>query len=263
MKQIAKSRLNKELDVVKLTDSAEMFMAAASLSKDARMAGVVFDPSSCGGYSMSLLCYLIGISIDNPLLYPDYDSLLHFETSLRNSNMITFLVYDAGLDLLRDYMKHNYPDAKFKDYIDVFDAKVPATENYASFTIHGALDYESGRRERVIAIIKKMENEDIDVNDIELNDHGAFSLFNSLDWDGVTDNLMFTKVLDAVRKCQPDTISDLWKCINTPVYNVYGSKGEQYNHESFTTAVKFYHLAYLKAHYRTPFEIEIENERTR
>ena len=38
------------------------------------------------------------------------------------------------------------------------------------------------------------------------------------------------------------------------MYQVFGNTGEKFNVEWFATAIRIYHLAYLKAHYRTVFD---------
>ena len=257
----AKKLLMEELDVVRITDSAEMFLVAEELCSMAKKARLFFDPSSAGGYSMSILCYLLGISIDNPLRYPEYKSIVTFERELKARNLMTFLVYDEGLKRIEKFMRRRYPDAEFKGFIDTFNAKVSATDEYSAFTIHAALDYESSRRERTLASIASINHERVDLNEIPLDDKTAFGLFNSLDWDGVTDNLVFTKVMNAVREQKPETILQLWSAINEPVYHVYGNKGENFVSETFATAVRIYHLAYLKAHYRDAFDSMLEAER--
>ncbi len=258
----ARRLLVQELDVVRITDSAEMFLAAADLCRNAKKMHTFLDPSSWCVGCMSILGYLLGICVDNPLRYPEYDSLANFEKGLRTRNLITFLCYDEGLDLMRRYLKAKYPNGKVKDYIDTFNIAVPQTDEYSSFVIHGALDYESSRRERTIDGIYSFTMQNVDVNDIPLDDAEAFDVFNSLDWNGVTDNVMFTTVMEEVKKHPAKSILQIWEDLNAPIYVVYGSKDNKTNSESYTGAIRVYQMAYLKAHYRDAFDATLETERT-
>lgn len=254
-------RLNLELEIVKQTGCAEMFLVAEEMCRKARERHSHLDPSPADSSSLSMLCFLIDICIDNPLKYMEWPSLAEFEKSLKTRKLMTFFCSDAGIDLARHLLKSRYTDGEVKDFSDSFTIKVPAAEEHTGFSIHLAVDYESARRERILDKIWSQMMVNIDLNSIPQNDKSAFNLFNDLDWDGVTDNVVFTKVMREVKEKKPDTILKIWQTINTPVYQVFGNTGEKFNVEWFTTAIRIYHLAYLKAHYRTAFDSTLEVER--
>ena len=260
-REAANVRLKQELEIVKQTGCAEMFLAAEEMSRKAREEHLYLDPSPADGSSLSMLCFLLGISIDNPLRYPEYPSFADFENGLKTRKLMTFLCYDAGLNSARNFLNRRYPNGEAKDFGDSFTIKVPAAEEHTGFSIHLAVDYESARRERILYRISSQMKVNIDLNSIPLNDKSSFDLFNALDWDGVTDNVVFTKVMREVKEKKPDTILKIWQTINTPVYQVFGNTGEKFNVEWFATAIRIYHLAYLKAHYRTAFDSTLEVER--
>lgn len=260
-REVANARLKQELEIVRQAGCAEMFLATEEMCMNAREEHSHLDPSPADGSSQSMICYLLAISIDNPLRYPEYPSLAEFENALKTRKLMTFLCYEAGLDTARTFLKGRYPDGEIKDFVDSFTIKVPGTNEYTGFTIHLSVNYESARRERILDRINCQMNGRVDLNAIPLNDKSAFDLFNALDWDGVTDNIVFTKVMREVTEKKPDTILKIWQTINTPVYQVYGNVGEKFNVEWFATAIRIYHLAYLKAHFRTAFDSSLEVER--
>jgi len=264
MSKELKERLEKEIEVVSRENCAEMYNLATALFGKARRAKHFIEISPAGGHGLSLLCYFLNISSDNPLLYRDYDSFTAFERELATHKIITVMVADSGLTEMKDLIQESYPDTEIQERTDSFEAKIPGTDDYAGFTIHASVDYEAARRERVLDCIQRHQMKRICLDTIPLDDKSAYILFNGLDWDGVTCNLVFTKVMQAVKERQPHSIKEIWECINTPIYQVSGTReGEPINLESFVTAVRMYHLAYLKAHFKAEFDVSLEKERLR
>lgn len=261
-REAANVLLNQELEIVKQTGCAEMFLVAEEMCRKVREDHSHLDPSPADGSSLSMLCYLLLISIDNPLRYPEYQSLTEFEKWLNNRRVMTFLCYDTVIDYARSFLRRQYSDGELKDFGNSFSIHVPAAEEHTGFTYHLAVDYESTRRERLLDRISSQMNENIDLNSIPLNDKSAFDLFNALDWDGVTENAVFTRVMREVKEKKPDTILKIWQAINIPVYQLFGDMSDKFDFETFVTAIRIYHMAYLKAHYRTAFDYSLEIERT-
>ena len=237
-REAANVRLSQELEIVKRTGCAEMFLVAEELCRKAREEHSHLDPSPANGSSLSMLSFLLGISIDNPLRYPEYPSLADFEKWMKIHKLMTFLCYDARIDSTRNFLKNRYQDGKVKGYHDSFRIIVPADEDYTGFSVGLALEYESGRRERTLDRISSQMKMNIDLNSIPLNDKSAFDLFNALDWDGVTENAVFTRVMREVKEKKPDTILKIWQAINTPVYPLSWDPDEKSDFEMFATAIR-------------------------
>ena len=259
-KEAARQLLTQELDCVSATGSAEMFLAAADLCREARTGGILLDPSPCGVGSMSMLSYLLEIGIDNPLRYPEYDSLPYFKRKLGDSHIITFFCREDGHKLMLSHLRNRYPKGKLKENYESFKFTVPETDEYSLFHIHGAMDYESSRREKTIGHIYNSMCQHIDVNDIPQDDGAAFEVFNSLAWNGVTVSVVFTSVMDAVKNNPAASILQIWRALNTYVYVAGGIREDGINHVCYPEAVRVYHMAYLKAHYREAFDAMLMDE---
>lgn len=261
-REAANVRLQQELETVRKAGCAEMFLVAEEMCRKAREEHSHIDPSPANVSSLSMICYLLSISIDNPLRYPEYPSLAEFEKDVKISRLLIFQCYDAWFKVACDFLKSRYPDGQVKDFGDSFRIKVPANEEHTEFSVGLSFDYEAARRERVLDRIKGQLKENIDLNAIHLNDKSAFDLFNALDWDGVTENVVFTIVMREVKEKKPDTILKIWQAINTPVYPLSWDPDEKSDFETFATAIRIYHMAYLKAHYRNAFDYTLEVERS-
>lgn len=200
-----KDRLDMELTGIKKNNRTIMLATMVSLMSSLESKGIASKLSLKNGHNVSLVCNVLGISTFNPMKHPQLITERYIINTLESAPVISLridkdrqdavdaILYDLGLEVEREeagpihIRKIKYLDDSRYDYTLQF--------------MYGAC---CARLQQLRNVIGTEAFENIPDDDMK-----TMTLINSLDLYGTTTGCFAPITLEAIRKIQPKTISEL------------------------------------------------------
>lgn len=198
-------RLQNELQAIQEYRRAEMLNAVAEIVNEFRDKQKYPTLDSNEGYSVSYVCWLLGVSDFNPLEHPwlltekfaidtfrECNSIKLFYTQEINVESVLTRLYGSKVDIRGEV---SYVSAE-------------ASEDGQDFEVYSLCDIRPIMYQ-VEEAIRSNVDPAFNSLDIPLNDEAAFKLLNSFDWMGVFyDSTVDMKFVEAMHRIQPTSFSE-------------------------------------------------------
>ena len=213
-------RLNLELEAIRINRRTLMLNTIALVLSELEKESIYCERTQQTGYNVSLVCYLLGISLFNPMDYPELITERYVIRAMGSLSRMTFTVESNILEKLKDILdrhglkdvcstEHSYLkqiegtcyDTYLVDY-NLADAESSSFEIYIRYSEHKTLD----RKILNQVGIAKYEG-------IPENDSPTWEIIHNLDLFGTTRHLTMTNY-EAIRKIRPRSISELSEALS-------------------------------------------------
>ena len=213
-------RLNLELEAIRINRRTLMLNTIALVLSELEKESIYCERTQQTGYNVSLVCYLLGISLFNPMDYPELITERYVIRAMGSLSRMTFTVESNILEKLKGILdrhglkdvcstEHSYLkqiegtcyDTYLVDY-NLADAESSSFEIYIRYSEHKTLD----RKILNQVGIAKYEG-------IPENDSLTWEMIHDLDLFGTSRHLTMTNY-EAIRQIRPRSISELAEALS-------------------------------------------------
>lgn len=231
-------RLDLELNAIEQYGRAELLVVLWWLFMDLSEKGIGVKLRPLDGYSVSLVSYLLGISLFNPMEHPNIITERYVLNTLRQVSrvdlridvnkpeMIAQLVYDYSYEYIRDSL------------LKIHTLKVKSQhEESADFSLTYEYRPNSCRLQRASHEMKPDSFFNIPYDDIE-----TFESINELYLHGITTKCYPPITLEALRLIRPTSLSELTEALAFKSENQYDDLMEYLSnrlHENFISTGRY------------------------
>ena len=213
-------RLNLELEAIRINRRTLMLNTIALVLSELETENIYCERTQQTGYNVSLVCYLLGISLFNPMDYPELITERYVIRAMDSISGMTFTVDSNILEKLknildqhglkgvcsteRSYLKQikgKCYDIYLVDY-NIADAESSSFEIYIRYSEHKTLD------RKILNQVGMAKYEGIPENDAQ-----TWEIIQNLDLFGTTRHLTMTNY-EAIRQIRPRSISELAEALS-------------------------------------------------
>ena len=213
-------RLNLELEAIRINRRTLMLNTIALVLSELETENIYCERTQQTGYNVSLVCYLLGISLFNPMDYPELITERYVIRAMDSISGMTFTVDSNILEKLKNILdQHGLKDVcstersylkqiKGKCY-DIYlvdynlaDAESSSFEVYIRYSEHKTLD------RKILNQVGMAKYEGIPENDSL-----TWEMIHDLDLFGTSRHLTMTNY-EAIRQIRPRSISELAEALS-------------------------------------------------
>ena len=236
-------RLNLELAAICINRRTLMINTIALVLRELEAQNIYCERTQQSGYNVSLVCYLLGISLFNPIDHPELITERYVINTMNDISSMTFTVDSNILENLKNILdehglkdvcstEHSYlkqiNGSCYDTYVveyNLADAENASFELRIRYTDHKTLD----RNMLSMVGVDRCDS-------IPENDSQTWELIHKLDVFGTTRYLSMTNY-EAIRSVRPQTISELSEALAFGHYKQYSLLQEYLNnkHAGVTT----------------------------
>ena len=213
-------RLNLELEAIRINRRTLMLNTIALVLSELETENIYCERTQQTGYNVSLVCYLLGISLFNPMDYPELITERYVIRAMDSISGMTFTVDSNILEKLKNILdQHGLKDVcstersylkqiKGKCYdiylvdYNIADAESSSFEIYIRYSEHKTLD------RKILNQVGMAKYEGIPENDAQ-----TWEIIQNLDLFGTTRHLTMTNY-EAIRQIRPRSISELAEALS-------------------------------------------------
>ena len=213
-------RLNLELEAIRINRRTLMLNTIALVLSELETENIYCERTQQTGYNVSLVCYLLGISLFNPMDYPELITERYVIRAMDSISGMTFTVDSNILEKLKNILdQHGLKDVcstersylkqiKGKCYdiylvdYNIADAESSSFEVYIRYSEHKTLD------RKILNQVGMAKYEGIPENDSQ-----TWEIIQNLDLFGTTRHLTMTNY-EAIHQIRPRSISELAEALS-------------------------------------------------
>ena len=221
-------RLNLELEAIRVNRRTMMLNTISLIIRELETEGIYCESTQQSGYNVSLVCYLLGISLFNPMAHPELITERYVTNTMDRISGMTFTVDSNILEKLKNILnehglkdvcstEHSYLKQIEGTCYDVYvvnnnleDAESSSFELRIRYTNHKTLD----RNILNMVGVDRYEN-------IPDNDSMTWEMIHNLDVFGTTRHLTMTNY-ESIRSIRPETVSELSEALSFEHDKQYG-----------------------------------------
>lgn len=198
-------RIDVELNAIEKFGKTELIVVLWWLFQDLKSNDVCAKLDLYDGYGVSLVCYVLGISLFNPIEHPKLITEKYVLNTLRETRGANFRIDSDKPEIVEDKLKEwNYQFEK-ETYGNIYFLKVISKdEGSANFTFYYQYRYNACRLQRAYQILDKHV-----IDKIPYDDRETFDMINEFDIYGTTISCLAPITLEALRLIRPESLGEL------------------------------------------------------
>ena len=198
-------RLDAELDGIEKYGKTELIVVLWWLFKHLEKNDVCAKLSLYDGYGVSLVSYVLGVTLFNPLEHPDLITDKYVLNTLRETKSADFRIDSNKPELVESLLKELDYQFEKENYGNLFVIKAKAREEEsADFTLYYQYRPNACRLQRAYHML----DNSILMN-IPYDDKETFDLINELDLYGTTITSLAPITLEALKLIRPESLGEL------------------------------------------------------
>ena len=221
-------RLNLELEAIRVNRRTMMLNTISLIIRELETEGIYCESTQQSGYNVSLVCYLLGISLFNPMAHPELITERYVINTMDRISGMTFTVDSNILEKLKNILNEH----GLKDVCSTEHSYLKQIEGtcYDVYVVNNNLeDAESSRFE---LRIRYTDHKTLDRNMLNMigvdryesipdNDSMTWKIIHELDIFGTTRHLTMTNY-ESIRSIRPETVSELSEALSFEHDKQYG-----------------------------------------
>lgn len=204
-----RNRLDFELKLIDRYDRTELLNLFCMTISELKEKGIFARASLGYGYNVSLVCYLLGISLFNPMDHPELITDTYVRNTLSQAPVISFRMDKDGTEVIDKFLEELNYHVEKNNMKSCGIRRLTSPDDGSSFAIHYYCRPGAGRLRRL-----QHELGSSAFADIPKEDSQTLNLINSLDLHGTTTSCFSPITLEAIRMIQPHSISELTETLS-------------------------------------------------
>lgn len=203
---ILKQRLDIELIAIEKYGKTELIVVLWKLFKHFEDNDVCAKLHLYDGYGVSLVSYILGLSLFNPLEHPKLITEKYVLNTLRETRGANFRIDSNKLEIVEEKLKElDYQFEKETYGNNIYFLKVLSKDDESTnFTLYYQYRTNACRLQRAYHILDKHIIDNMPYNDTE-----TFDMINELDLYGTTISSLAPITLEALRLIRPESLGEL------------------------------------------------------
>ena len=198
-------RLDVELNAIEKFGKTELIVVLWGLFQDLKSNDVCAKLHLYDGYGVSLVCYVLGISLFNPIEHPKLITEKYVLNTLRETKGANFRIDADKPEIVEEKLKEwNYQFEK-ETYGNIYFLKVISKDEESSnVTLYYQYRSNACRLQRAYQILDKRV-----IDTIPYDDRETFDMINEFDIYGTTISCLAPITLEALRLIRPESLGEL------------------------------------------------------
>ena len=201
-----KQRLNVELNAIEKYGKTELIAVLWRLFKHFEDNDVCAKLQLYDGYGVSLVCYILGLSLFNPLEHPELITEKYVFNTFRETRGGNFRIDSNKLEIVEEKLKElDYQFEKETYGNSIYFLKVISKDEESSnFTLYYQYRSNACRLQRAYHVLDKHI-----IDNMPYNDKETFDMINEFDIYGTTICSLAPITLEALRLIRPESLGEL------------------------------------------------------
>ena len=248
-----KQRLDIELAAIEKCDSTTILVCLWSLFDNMSKNNICSQLRIYNEYGVSLVCYVLGISLFNPLDHPNLNTMKLTLSTFRYCPRFDFSIDSNAYKLIEQWLKEWGYEFETETFGNIY-SMVIRLKNETDKIIRLDIRYRPNScklRQAIHELGDKL------FYDIPFNDKDTFETICNLDLYGTTTACFSPITLDALRHIKPSSLNELATALSftreeqyVDLINYISDKclNRENNFAQYVEAFNIYNLAYIKKH---------------